>query len=928
MKYFLLFIFITLVNAELMSTEVLVKGMVVDASDGTPLSFAGIEAEPGHCFTSADADGLFSLQLEHGVRYEIKATYLGYVTGKVSVSAAELSWVKIRLRSSDYSLREVTVTASESKGLASASRIDRSAMEHLQPTSFADLLELLPGNISKTPDMGSAAVISLRETGTLGANGVASDNQDYAISSLGTLFMIDGAPVNNDADLQSEGIGSDASSPGYKRRMVNRGVDMRGISTDNIESVEIVRGIPSAEYGNLTSGFVNIQRVRHTTPFKARFKADEYSKLFSAGKGFRLSGHEHVFNVDLSYLDSKVDPRNSMENYRRLTASARAVFLWRTELLSVAWNVGCDYTRSVDDAKVDPDLNFRKIDIYKSGYNRLAFTSGLTLTMSSNPVFNSFMFNTSASYQHDRLHRRKQVAPQRASVAPVSMEPGVHEGRYLLGEYIADYLCDGRPVNIFVKMRASGTRTWPSEVRHNYKVGGEWTFSGNYGRGQVYDLERPLSASWTTRPRRYSDIPALQVLSFFAEEQMNAHVGANSLNLQAGLRTVQLPALSRRFAMSGRVYFDPRVNAKWTFPGISAGGSVLKFSLAGGWGMTTKMPTIDYLYPQKAYNDFIQLNYYDVNAPEERSAISLMTYIDDATNYALKPARNRKWEVRLGLDWGGNHLSVTYFRENMTDGFRYSTVYAPYSYRRYYASAIDPSALTARPSLQSLPYTDRTVLDGFRRATNGTRIVKQGVEFQLGTARWQPLRTALTVSGAWFRSTYSNSQMLFETVSDVVGDEPVSERYVGLYDYLDGRVNEQFNTNFMFDTQIPQWGLVFTATLQCMWYVKTTRLPQNGVPVYYLDAADGQLHPFTAASEQDTRLQFLVKNFNADNYRTVRVPFAGYLNFKATKRIGRYLKLAMFVNRIMDWLPDYKSNGLVVRRASDSYFGMEATISI
>ena len=70
---------------------------------------------------------------------------------------------------------------------------------------------------------------------------------------------------------------------------------MRSISTDDIESVEIVRGIPSAEYGNLTSGLVNIKRIRKSTPFTARFKADEYSKLFSVGKGICRSGTRSDF---------------------------------------------------------------------------------------------------------------------------------------------------------------------------------------------------------------------------------------------------------------------------------------------------------------------------------------------------------------------------------------------------------------------------------------------------------------------------------------------------------------------------------------------------------------------------------------------------------------------------------------------------------
>ncbi len=916
--------------AVMYGSDYVVRGTVVDAADGTPLAFASIVVSPQGFALQTDIDGRFAIAVKEAGSCRLSVRYVGYKPAETRVDAAAgASGIVIRLKQVEQSLREVTVTAGESQGMTSTSHIGRAAMEHLQPTSFADLMELLPGNVSKTPDMGSAATIALRETGTLGATGTAVNNADYAISSLGTLFMVDGAPLNSDANLQSEGTSTDSSSPGYKRNIVNRGVDMRSISTDNIETVEIVRGIPSAEYGNLTSGVVNIRRTRRATPFTARFKADGYSKLISAGKGLHTGHGEDVLNIDLSYLDSKVDPRNSLENYKRLTASAR----WYMSRecgrgLSLTWNTGADYTRSADGAKQDPDLNYNKIDRYKSVYNRIALTSELNFSLAGTPVFDAFGLNASASYEVDRLERQKQVAPQRASVAPTSMEAGVHEGHYLLGEYVADYLCDGRPLNLFLKARASGRRIWPGEMRHNYKIGGEWTMSKNYGRGQVYDLERPLSASWTTRPRRYSDIPSLNVLSFFAEDQVNVPLGRNTLSVLAGLRTVQLPGIDRRYDLCGKVYVDPRLNARWSFPDIETGGRPLRFSLSGGWGLTTKMPTVDYLYPQAHYNDFVQLNYYDVNAPAERSRVSLRTYIDDATNYAIRPARNSKWELRLGVDWGMNRLSVTYFQERMTDGFRYSTVYAPYVYTRYDATAIDPSVLTGPPMLENLPGVERTVLDGFRSATNGTRIVKRGVEFQLNTARWQALRTSLTVTGAWFRSTYSNSQMLYDAVSDVVGNEPVSDRYVGLYDYLDGRVNEQLNTNFIFDTQIPAWGLIFSTSVQCMWYVKTTRLPQNGIPAFYLDAADGGLHPFTEASASDTYLQFLVKHYNEDNYRTQRIPFAGYLNFKATKSIGRWMRLSMFVNRLIDWLPDYKSNGLTVRRASDSYFGMEAIVTI
>ncbi|MBD5190677.1 MAG: TonB-dependent receptor plug domain-containing protein [Bacteroidales bacterium] len=823
-------------------------------------------------------------------------------------------------------LDEVVVTAKEGDGLSSSSKIGRDAMEHLQPTSFSDLLELLPGNISQNPEMGKANTITLRETGNLGATGVKTDNDDYSISSLGTLFMVDGAPINGDANLQGTGIGT-SDSPTSVRNITNKGVDMRSISTDNIESVEIVRGIPSAEYGNLTSGLVKIKRISRRTPFTARFKADEYSKLFAASKGIGFREGDAVLNIDVSFLDSKTDPRNNLENYRRLTGSARFNSSWQKNVTSLRWNIGADYTGSFDNTKSDPDLNYMKIDEYKSLYNRFSLTSDLQIDLWGSYFFNSLNVNTSLSYQNDELTRRKQVAPQRASVAPTTMLPGESKGEYLLGEYIADFHSQNRPVNYFLKGRAEGEKTTGS-ASHNYKAGLEWTISKNLGHGQTYDLRRPLSASWTTRPRDFSDIPALQVLNFFLEERITLPVGKNTLIAQAGLRGMMLPGLSSKYYLHNRPYLDPRLNMSWEFPTIGSGRNALRISLNGGFGLTTKMPTIDYLYPQVHYTDIIQLNYYDAANPVDNSAISLMTYIDETVNYNLRAARNRKWEVSINAGWRGNSLNVTYFRENLTSGFRYSAVYAPYSYKDYDASAIDPSTLTGPPSISSLPYKETQVLRGYRTPTNGTAINKQGIEFTLTTARFKPLRTRLTINGAWFHSKYSNSECQYATVNDVVDGTPVSDLYVGIYNYRDGRVNDQFNTNFMFDTQIPKWGLVFTTSFQCLWWVKTTRMAIDGTPDAYLSATDGLIHDYPAGDIDDKFLPFLVKHYNDESFRTVKIPFAGYFNLKATKSIGRHFKIALFVNRILDWLPDYRANGLLVRRSSDAYFGMELNISI
>ena len=85
--------------------------------------------------------------------------------------------------------------------------------------------------------------------------------------------------------------------PINSRNHISYGVDMREIPTDNIERVEVVRGIPSVKYGELTSGLINITRKRSQTPLQIRLKADEYGKLISAGKGFLLAEKWNL-NVD------------------------------------------------------------------------------------------------------------------------------------------------------------------------------------------------------------------------------------------------------------------------------------------------------------------------------------------------------------------------------------------------------------------------------------------------------------------------------------------------------------------------------------------------------------------------------------------------------------------------------------------------------
>ena len=327
-------------------------GTIQDAQTKEPLSFATIQlqtADKTWYGALSDQNGRYSFTKLSPGEYTATVSYLGYDKLTKTFSISKNTTLAFRLTSSTMALNEVVITASESKGVTSASKIDRKAMEHLQPTSFTDLLEMLPGGKSIDPNMGKANLINIREAG----------NSSEIISSLGVGFSIDGMPVNTDANLQYLN-GSSTSS----KQFVSKGVDMRTLSTDNIESVEIIRGIPSVEYGNLTNGLVNIKRKSTASPLTARFKADQVSKLFSVGKGLAING-SNVLNLDLSYLDSKVDPRDSRENYKRITASARWGSNYKANIGHIDWRINADYTGSFDNVKQDKDVTIKE-DSYKS----------------------------------------------------------------------------------------------------------------------------------------------------------------------------------------------------------------------------------------------------------------------------------------------------------------------------------------------------------------------------------------------------------------------------------------------------------------------------------------------------------------------------------------------------------------------------------
>ena len=899
---------------------------VTDAASGEALGYAVCSLRPKEGngkerAAAADARGVCLLEGLKPGRFELRLLYMGHVflQGELQLPAG-LTRRRIRLDIDPVAIGEVLVTAAESKGPTSSSKIGREAIAHIQPSSIADLMELIPGGRATDPSFGAPQEIRLREA-------APSSSANYATSALGTQIQVDGIPISNDANLQySTSYGSI-----QEYANVNRGVDTRAISTDDIESVEIVRGIPSVEYGDLTSGLVKVKRREGGRDLTARFKADMSSKLFSVGKGFERKGRgdaeRTTLNINADYLTAASDPRNPRQSYQRLTGSVRFGRHWQGSAYRYSAGGSLDYTGSFDNKKSDQDLDNGlggPVERYKSNYNRTQFAATFAVEARHRQFFHSLDLTASLSAEFDRIDRWRFVETGSDFAKTWGTEEAEDDADIITAYYDATLLVDGKPFYGYAKAIAIFNAD-TERSRNTLRVGADWSMDKNYGRGLVFDVARPFSPQMDSRPRAYDAIPALHKLSFFLEDATTLALGDFRVEATGGVRAASMFNLGRRYTIQGKFYFDPRANVVVALPRFHVAGRNLTLRLGGGVGWHTKFPTMDSLYPDTEYFDFTQLNYWPANPALRR--INLRLYTLDPTNYDLRAARNFKWEVRLDADWNDNQLSVTYFREDMTSGFRTTSDYRSFTFRDYDETAIDMEQLDGPPSLDGIPYTEETRLGGYSRSTNGSRTEKSGIEFAFTSQRIRAIATRVTVTGAYFRTNYSNMHPEYLLPTSAPGGQTYP--YVGYYFSTDGYLREMCNTNFLLDTQIPRLKLILSTSFQCMWFLGSRNTPVSAWPISYLDE-DLVSHPFTAESAADGLLSALVRDSDPTLWRYVTTPFSMNVNLKITKKLYRdKMAVALFVNKLLDYTPDYHtSDGRHIRREVTPYFGMELNIKL
>ena len=887
-----------------------VEGVVRD-SDGKPLSFATMFIAELGTGVSTDLEGKFRFTGTKGTEYTLNVSYLNHVDKEVKVKAGSPEPLVIVLEEQSYELAEVVVMADYKKNQGSTAVINQQALEHIQPTSVADVLSLIPGGLFRESSATGFNRISLRQSGS-------DDN-----TSLGMAVVMDGIPQDNDGFRASiPGLSTDEYSD---RLGMNRGIDLKTLSTDHIRKIEIVKGISSAKLGNLSSGVIQTTSKIGITPAQLRMKVDPLTKLIYLGKGFRISPKMGYLHTGIDYTSVYDDRRDPMSKYSRLTGQVtynNSVDVG-DKTLFLFFKLSEVYT--LNQAKED-ELTQDYNESFRNKYSRTG-ASFKAQMYDLGKIVDNVEFIASADYTYDLIDRNRLVQTGTPLPSPLATEEGESEGIYLPSTYYSPFQIENKPLSLLTQLNAESlfeTRSF----RHKVIYGLSWKRTKNYGEGVMVDMTRPPypGNNEYVRPVPNRSIPALSVGAAYAEEQLKHSNRWFDFELNAGVRFTQMFNLDTKYTELRKLQVEPRINAALSFNIDLAGGKSLRNMFRFGFGQENKLPTLDYIYPDRVYKDMIVLNAY---TKQDDPFNHLITYtkIYDVTNNSLRPNRNTKYEAGWDVEYEGYSLSLTFFKEHSDRGFESVAEYSPVRYTRYVDPIDGQPIVGRRPEKEDYvadPYATFVDMDIVR---NSMKVEKKGLEYLLRFPKIIPLSTTVEINGAYYDTRYSSGAPL--QYHPAFRDDDRPQPYVGISRRQDITRTRICNPTLLFNTNIPRYKMIVTTFFQFIWLNEEMRINGDEYPSAYFDT-DGRMHTV------DDRILQSIKDGHTvwRHYHIYKEDFSETLpvsltvNFKVTKEFSRMIRASFFVNNILDINPLYKNRyNQNVRVWQKSFFGAEMTFS-
>ena len=907
LRQFLLMILL-LVSADVMTAQqnralFSISGKVVDAKTGEPVIGAAVNVEDTGIWAISDENGTFFLPDIRPGDYAVQFSCLGFVDKRLSfVVRKDIPNLTIKLDQNTLALNSVVVTAERDKeGMNTSLKFGANALNHLQMSNVTDISALLPGGKTVNPDLTTDNVVSLR------SGGLAAGN-----AAFGTALEVDGVRVGNNASFGSMS-----------------GTGTRNISTENVQSIEVITGVPSAEYGDLNSGMVRINTRKGLTPWNITFAVNPRTYQASASKGIDLMKNRGVLNVSAEWTRATQKLSSPYTSYTRRGFSASYSNTFKNVL---KFEVGATGNIGGMNTKNDPDA-------YKGTWSKvrdnvLRANTSLTWLLRKSWITN-LKLDASVNYNDNR-------SQDHAYGSSASMLPAVHSE--LAGYYLADRL----PVSYFFdKVIDSKELDYAASLKYEWfkksgkrlsklKAGVQWKANGNVGEGEYY--KDPSVSANGYRPRPYSQYPFMHNVAAYLEEDYTFPIGKTSLQISAGLRLENLFVKDTDYKNVSSL--SPRFNAKWKISD--------NLSIRGGWGVSEKLPSFYILYPVQKYRDIQTFGFSHGDAS---------SYVYYTQPYKMLFNENLKWQKNYNAEFGieayflRTSVSLVGFFNKTKNPYTYQNIYTPFSYNIMsvpsgYTVPDNPEIRVDSQTGQvymrgsneefwtpmATKVTDKTFFES-QMPGNGDDIYRTGAELIVDFPEIAPIRTKFRLDANYAYTHYIDNTLnwTYRTGWSHTSLSNRSYQYVGIYanggesGTYNGKESHSLNANLTAITHIPEARIIITCRLEMSLLSRFRNLSRyqgreyaynvnaDGVesiggsiydsnnytairPVKYMDE-NGDVHDFTDKEASDPAFaNLIIKSGNA--YTFSQDGYGAYLsaNLSVTKEIGDHVSLSFFAN--------------------------------
>ena len=905
----IVFLLLTVLGANAQSRTV--SGRIIDAVSGDPVIGAVVRIGTDYLWASTDIEGEFTFENVESGKHELEASCLGYVSVLMEIDVnKDIEDLEIKLHESSLALDEVVVTAQKAKdGLGTTHSLGRDALNHLQMSNMTDVAALLPGGKTVNPDLTTEKSFSIREGGSSNGN-----------SAFGTAVEVDGVRLGNNASFGEMG-----------------GVDTRSVAVENIESIEVITGVPSAEYGDMGSGMVRINTRKGRTPTNVTFSVNPRTYQASVSKGIDLQENNGVLNLSAEWARAIKKLISPYESYTRT-----AITLGYSNTFAKGLRFEAGFTGNIGGMNTKDDPDAFTGEFKKERDN--AFRGNTSLTWQLNkPGITNLKFDASVNFNDNLYHYHKYESY-------ASNQPAVHaeqEGYFIADRlpltFFSDQIIDSKELDLAASVKYNWHKRW-NDVKSQLKAGVQWKANGNVGEGEYY--QDPSLAANGYRPRPYTDYPFMHNLSVYAEEHLTLPVAGTKLEVTAGIRLENVFIQGSLY--NKKATLSPRFNIKWQ---LAEG-----LAVRGGWGITEKLPSYYILYPKQEYRD---IQTFGFPHGDQTSYIYYTQPYTVTYNPDLRWQRNSSSELGLEASFFGTKISLTGFY-NITKGpYNFIDVYEPYSYNilqrpEGFTIPADPQIkvdsqtgmLYVRGGNEDywtpmdIKVTDRTFAKSTKQ-NNGADVKRAGAELVIDFPEIKPVRTSFRLDASYTFTKYLNDQLAayYQNGWSHTSLANRSYQYVGIYangtggnSVANGKITHNLDANLTAITHIPQARLIITCRLEMSLLRRSRNLsmyngsqyaftvseadktPTGGDiyngnsytairPVSYMDL-DGNVYPFTDAQAADPAFANLILK-SANAYTFAQDGYGAYMsaNLSITKEIGDHVSLSFFANNFTNSRP-------------------------